>query len=96
MRKRGYLRIAGALAASGLSLVGCGPIGWTRVTINRPHHAQDVAFIVPHQTTWVAFFIEATYPTADGIPLKVTTEVRVLPDVEPYASRLRKHDGNKS
>jgi PhoPQ-activated pathogenicity-related protein len=44
---------------------------------------------------FVAFCIEATYPTADGIPLKVTTGVRVLPDVEPYAARLRKpHDGN--
>jgi hypothetical protein len=52
MRKRRYPRVAGALLASVLSLVGCGPIGWTRVTVNRPLHAQDVAFIVPHLTTW--------------------------------------------
>ena len=33
-------------------MAGCGPIGWVRVTINRPLDAQEVAFIVPGKTTW--------------------------------------------
>jgi hypothetical protein len=35
-----------------LSIAGCGPIGWTRVTINRPLDADQVAFIVPGRTMW--------------------------------------------
>jgi len=45
-------RRTGAVLAIGLSLAGCGPIGWVRVTINQPLDAQQVAFIVPGKTTW--------------------------------------------
>lgn len=43
----------GALAAVAvLLLAGCGPVGWTRVTVNRPLKPGDVAFIVPRKTTF--------------------------------------------
>ena len=33
---------------------------------------------------WKAYFIELSYPTPFGIPLKLTTPVRVLPDTLPF------------
>jgi len=33
---------------------------------------------------WTAFFIELTYPGTGAEPLKLTTEVRVVPDTLPY------------
>jgi outer membrane protein assembly factor BamE (lipoprotein component of BamABCDE complex) len=35
-----------------LSLTGCTPISWTRVTLNHPLQAEDVAFIRPGETKW--------------------------------------------
>lgn len=35
-----------------LATAGCGPVAWSRVTINRPLHTQDVAFITPGETKW--------------------------------------------
>ncbi|MDA8252218.1 MAG: hypothetical protein M0Z28_24055 [Rhodospirillales bacterium] len=40
------------LVALALAAAGCTPISWTRVTINRPLHARDIAFIAPGRTTW--------------------------------------------
>jgi len=45
-------RVADAIVALALSVAGCGPIGWVRVTVNRPLDAREVAFIVPGTTTW--------------------------------------------
>jgi hypothetical protein len=45
-------RVTCATLAIGLSVAGCGPIGWVRVTVNRPVDAREVAFIVPGTTTW--------------------------------------------
>ncbi|MFZ0887893.1 MAG: hypothetical protein WA005_05520 [Candidatus Binataceae bacterium] len=45
-------RLASLILAIGLGLTGCGPIAWTRVTINRPLKPTDVAFIVPGRTKW--------------------------------------------
>ena len=33
-------------------VAGCTPISWTRVTLNHPLQAQDVAFIRPGETKW--------------------------------------------
>jgi len=43
---------AGAIVAAGLTLAACGPVGWTRVTVNRPLNAGEVKFIVPGETKW--------------------------------------------
>ena len=37
----------------------------------------------PHKG-WRAYFVELTYETPFGIPLKFTTPVRVIPDTLPY------------
>ncbi len=34
---------------------------------------------------WTAFFIELTFPSRDPVPLKFTTQVRVIPDVLPFS-----------
>lgn len=43
-----------------------------------------VARVAPPQHGWRAFFVELTYPTASGNDFKMTTGVRVVPDVLPY------------
>ena len=37
---------------------------------------------------WTAFFVELTYPQKAGPPLKLTTQVRVIPDVLPFADKV--------
>ena len=37
-------------ALASLCVAGCDPISWTRVTLNHPLKADDVAFIVPGRT----------------------------------------------
>jgi PhoPQ-activated pathogenicity-related protein len=34
---------------------------------------------------WTAFFVELTYPDAGGASLKLTTEVRIVPDTLPFS-----------
>lgn len=41
-----------ACALIALALAGCGPIGWTRVSVNRPLAPAQIAFIVPGTTSW--------------------------------------------
>ena len=42
----------GAIVAAGLAVAACGPVGWTRVTVNHPLNAGEVKFIVPGETKW--------------------------------------------
>jgi len=44
--------VAGLILALCVALAGCSLISWTRVTLNRPLQADDVAFIRPGQTKW--------------------------------------------
>jgi hypothetical protein len=76
MRAQGaLLLLTGVLIGGGLGLGGCrGPIGWTRVTVNQPLRPQDVAFIVPRQTTWDEVTARLGAPdqlvrTGDGLAL---------------------------
>ena len=41
------------------------------------------------ESGWTAFMVELTYPGYGPHPLKVTTEVHVVPDVLPYADEVR-------
>lgn len=36
---------------------------------------------------WTAFFIELAYDIGERVPFKLTTAVRVLPDVLPFADK---------
>jgi PhoPQ-activated pathogenicity-related protein len=41
--------------------------------------------VAPPDRGWTAFFVELTYPNGDREPFKLTTGVRVVPDVLPFA-----------
>jgi len=43
-----------------------------------------VGRIAPPDHGWRAFFVELTYPTSSGKEFKITTDVRVVPDVLPF------------
>lgn len=43
-----------------------------------------VAKVPKPEKGWTAFFVELTYPSGIAFPLKVTTGVRVVPDVYPF------------
>ncbi len=57
--------LASAIVAAGLltSVSGCGPVGWTRVTLNRKLTPQNVAFIHPGTTKWRAVIKELGAPS---------------------------------
>jgi len=40
------------IVALGIGMSGCGPISWTRITLNKPLHTRDVSFIKPGETKW--------------------------------------------
>ena len=40
---------------------------------------------------WTAFFVEMTWGMPGGTPIKMTTAVRVLPDVLPFAAYVKKN-----
>jgi PhoPQ-activated pathogenicity-related protein len=41
-----------------------------------------------HKTKgWTAYFVEVEFESGDNIPVKLTTEVQITPDVLPYASK---------
>ena len=44
---------------------------------------------------WTAYFIEFTYDVGAPAPLKITTEVRVTPDVLPFKGKMPKRDPRK-
>jgi PhoPQ-activated pathogenicity-related protein len=44
---------------------------------------------------WTAFFVEFTYDIGAPTPLKLTTEVRVTPDVLPFKGKMPKRDPHK-
>jgi len=41
---------------------------------------------------WTAYFVEFTYEIGAPVPLKLTTEVRVTPDILPFAGKIPKRD----
>ncbi|MFQ5742077.1 MAG: PhoPQ-activated pathogenicity-related family protein [Acidobacteriota bacterium] len=42
---------------------------------------------------WTAFFVELTYPTGGEVPLKLTTQVRVVPDRLPFKAPVGRRNG---
>ena len=46
-----------------------------------------VARVPTPEKGWTAFFVELTYDIGEKVPLKVTTAVRVVPDVLPFADK---------
>ncbi|HMC09986.1 MAG TPA: hypothetical protein VKH44_01800, partial [Pirellulaceae bacterium] len=44
-----------------------------------------VGRIDPPASGWTAFFVELTFDVGQSFPLKLSTAVRVLPDMLPFA-----------
>src|SRR5579875_3590407 len=55
--------MTGAILAASLFVSGCGPVGWTRVTLNRKLTPQNVAFIHPGTTKWDTVIKELGAPS---------------------------------
>ena len=77
--------IAGIIKARGVTHVQ----GGNRLTLLRDKDGDGVyeAKVEKPAKGWTAFFIELTYPAPGGdppVPLKLTTQVSVVPDVLPF------------
>jgi PhoPQ-activated pathogenicity-related protein len=57
---------------------------WTASPLEPRKGGVYVGSVTKPDRGWTAFFIEMTYPGTGEEPLKLTTEVRVVPDTLPY------------
>lgn len=57
---------------------------YTSTELKQESDGSYVGKITPPEKGWSAFFVELTYDVGAPFPLKVTTSVRVLPDVLPF------------
>jgi PhoPQ-activated pathogenicity-related protein len=53
---------------------------WRSTVLAREPDGGYIGRVTPAASGWTAFFVELTYPGVDGASLKLTTQVRVLPD----------------
>ncbi len=80
-------------AARDFRLESLGP-AWRSTVIAPQPDGDYVARVVTPTSGWTAFFVELTYPGGDAPPLKLTTEVRVLPDRWPGHARPFRRRGS--
>lgn len=66
-------------------LMTIGP-AWTSTTLEPERDGSWIGKVQKPPTGFTAYFVEATYPTGGKHPVKFTSGVRVLPDVEPHNS----------
>ncbi len=62
---------------------------WTSTNLTEQAKGMYSAEVAKPKEGWTAFFVELTYPTGMQVPLKFTTEVKVVPDVLPFAEKLK-------
>lgn len=60
---------------------------YTSASVKSADGKTFVAGVTKPEQGWTAYFVELTYDVGMPTPLKVTTNVRVVPDVLPYADR---------
>lgn len=75
-------------AARDFRLETLGP-KWTSRPIPAGPDGAYLAKVPPPASGWTVFFIEFTYAQKGEATLKLTTEVRVVPDVLPYRDQVR-------
>jgi PhoPQ-activated pathogenicity-related protein len=63
---------------------------WESSTLAATSEGRYLATVPKPPQGWTAFFVELTYPSGTIVPMKLTTEVRVLPDVLPYKFEPRR------
>jgi PhoPQ-activated pathogenicity-related protein len=75
-------------AARDFRLETLGP-AWRGTDLDAQPDGGYLARVPAPAAGWTAFFVELTWPGADGPPLKLTTAVRVLPDTLPFTAAPR-------
>jgi PhoPQ-activated pathogenicity-related protein len=69
---------------------------WTKTKLSEQRKGMYSVEVAKPKEGWTAFFVEMTYPTAAKVPLKLTTQVKVVPDVLPFAEKLKEKAKGKS
>ena len=62
---------------------------WTKTKLTEQPKGMFTAEVDKPKEGWTAFFVELTYPTAAKVPLKFTSQVKVVPDVLPFAEKRK-------
>jgi len=75
-------------AARDFRLETLGPV-WQSSVIAPRSEGDYLATVAAPASGWTAFFIELTYADSGAPALKLTTEVRILPDTLPFAGARR-------
>lgn len=57
---------------------------WTSTLLEDLGNGVYIARVPEPEKGWTAFFVELTYPVGGPVPLKVTTQVHVVPDEVPF------------
>jgi PhoPQ-activated pathogenicity-related protein len=57
---------------------------WQSTLLTPAANGRYLAKVARPDRGWTAFFVELTYPSQTIVPLKLTTDVKVIPDVLPY------------
>ncbi len=60
---------------------------YTSQILEAGEHGTYVAQVPTPEQGWTAYFVELTYEVGASTPLKLTTNVRVIPDTLPYADK---------
>ena len=71
-------------------LEAVGPI-WKSVPVSPDANGNYTANITTPEKGWTGYFMELTYDVGAATPLKVTTNVKVIPDVLPFAPPTAMH-----
>jgi len=58
--------------------------GWKSTPLSDTDGGTYVAKVEKPANGWTAFFVELTYPSGGLAPFKFTTDVKVVPDVNPF------------
>ena len=57
---------------------------WISTELTESGSGAYVARVEKPAAGWTAFFVELTFPSSASVPFKFTTDVKVVPDVNPY------------
>lgn len=60
---------------------------YTSTVVEADAEGNYVAGVAQPEKGWTAYFVELTYDVGATTPLKVTTNVRIIPDTLPYADK---------
>ena len=57
---------------------------WTSTVLTPDAHGELTVTLHAPDAGWTAYLVECTYDVGAPVPLKLTTDVRVIPDIYPY------------